>query len=101
MDDSSTSLYLKTCLLFIAGVVAGACAINDLSFVFGMIAAWNESMLNFVFPGLFFLSACRYTKQTGSYILKLFAVLFSLLGIVYFGVSNYYNWVKINKDAAK
>ena len=62
MDDSSTSLYLRVCFAFLAGVVAGACSIDDLSFVIGIIAAWNESMLNFLFPGLFFLYASKYTK---------------------------------------
>ena len=36
-------------------VVIASIYIDDLTVVFGIIAAFSESILNFVFPGLFFL----------------------------------------------
>lgn len=37
-------------------IVLAALVIDDLSLIFGLIAAFSESMLNFILPGLFFLS---------------------------------------------
>jgi uncharacterized membrane protein YidH (DUF202 family) len=51
--DNST--YYFVCFGFLSAIIISAILINDLTIVFGMIAACSESLLNFVFPGLFFL----------------------------------------------
>jgi hypothetical protein len=61
--ECETKTYYIVCFTYLAGIVAGALAVNDLNFIFGMIAAFNESNLNFVFPGIFFLKAAFYSKN--------------------------------------
>jgi len=70
-----------------------ALALDDLSLIFGMIAAFSESMLNFVLPGLFFLTALNYVG-IDSVCLKITATLFTILGLTYFCTSNYFNYLK-------
>lgn len=47
--------YYSVCLVYITLIVVSAIFIDDLTLVFGLIGAFSETMLNFVFPGLFFL----------------------------------------------
>jgi len=58
-----------------------------------MIAAFSESMLNFVLPGLFFLTGLNYVGINNVF-LKLVATVFTCIGLTYFTVSNYFNYVK-------
>ena len=67
MDDSSTQLFLGVSLLFLILVVVTSIIVDDLSLVFGLIGSWNESMLNFLFPGLFFLSAVKYSSNNANF----------------------------------
>ena len=50
--ECETKTYYIVCFTYLGGIVAGTLAVNDLNFIFGMIAAFNESNLNFVFPGV-------------------------------------------------
>ena len=59
--ECEPNMYYGVCVTYLIGIVAGALAVNDLNFIFGLIAAINESNLNFVFPGVFFLKAASYT----------------------------------------
>ena len=87
---SSDFTYYSVCFLFLSSIIASAILIDDLTIVFGMIAAWSESLLNFVFPGLFFtIGAKKLMPSVGSFI---------GLGMLYFLVSNYYNLMKVNRN---
>lgn len=94
MDSVSDSAYYKVCFIFLVIAIAGACSISNLSFVFGMIGAWNETLLNYVFPGLFYLKACKVAAE-GNIVTKIVAVFFCVFGLFYFCLSNYYNYIKI------
>jgi len=59
-----------------------------------MIAAFSESMLNFILPGLFFLSGLT-VLEIDSFPKKMMASLFTFLGLAYFVISNYYNYLKV------
>merc|ERR1712086_763613 len=63
INDCDDETYYSVCFCFISFLIIGAINIDDLTFIFGMIAAFSESMLNFVFPGLFFLIGSHYYKQ--------------------------------------
>jgi len=93
INDCDNKTYYGVCFGFLAAVVGAALALDDLSLIFGMIAAFSESMLNFVLPGLFFLTGLSYIGVSKP-ILKIAASLFTLLGFTYFVVSNYFNVVK-------
>ena len=80
---SSDLTYYSVCFLFLSAIITSAIMIDDLTFIFGMIAACSESLLNFVFPGLFFTIGAKKLSPS------VFA--FIGLGIAYFIVSNYYN----------
>ena len=87
---SSDFTYYSVCFLFLSSIIVSAILINDLTIVFGMIAACSESLLNFVFPGLFFtIGAKKLMSSVGSFI---------GLGMLYFLVSNYYNLMKVNRN---
>ncbi len=55
IDICDNQTYYSVSLLYLGMIVISAIFIEDLTFIFGVIAAFSESMLNFVFPGLFFL----------------------------------------------
>ena len=81
---TSDRTYYGVCFTFLTAIIISAILIDDLTFVFGMIAACSESLLNFVFPGLFFIIGSKNPKPT--------VVAFVGLGMAYFTVSNYYNF---------
>ena len=92
-------------------IVSMAILIDDLTVIFGMIAAFSESMLNFVFPGSFFLigSHLAYKYSSGDFkkgkeipekasVTKRTIVQgFILMGLCYFSLSNYYNFKKLTR----
>ena len=55
INDCDDKTYYSVCFGFLLAIITSAILIDDLTFVFGMIAAFSESMLNFVFPGLFYI----------------------------------------------
>ena len=55
INDCDPTTYYSVVFIFISLIVTMAIIIDDLTVIFGMIAAFSESMLNFVFPGSFFL----------------------------------------------
>ena len=59
-----------------------------------MIAAFSESMLNFILPGLFFLNGLMYVG-IDNVCHKTTASLFTFLGLTYFVTSNYFNYKKV------
>jgi len=96
VNDCDDKTYYGVCFGFLSCIVISAIMLDDLSFIFGMIAAFSESMLNFVLPGLFFLTALSYV-QVESKGLKFVAFLFTLLGLTYFATSNYFNFIKFTR----
>ena len=80
---SSNLTYYTVCFTFLSAIILSAILIDDLTFIFGMIAACSESLLNFVFPGLFFIIGARKKSPA--------VIAFIGIGVLYFGVSNYYN----------
>jgi hypothetical protein len=79
--------YYSVCFTFLLAIIISAILIDDLTVIFGMIAACSESLLNFVFPGLFFIIGAKNPKPT--------VIGFVGLGLIYFMVSNYYNLIKV------
>ena len=62
-DDKT---YYTLSIAYATAIVIGALCIDDLTFIFGMIAAFSESMLNFVFPSLIMLVGARHlTEENG------------------------------------
>ena len=72
-----------------SSIVLAAVYIDDLTLVFGMIAAFSETMLNFVFPGTFFIVGLSSSKRNTP--ARLGAMLFTMVGFTYFFVSNSFN----------
>lgn len=91
-----TSTYTLLCVIFLTIAFLGACSISHLTFVFGMLGAWDETILNYIFPGLIYLKAshqfCNGTPMT-----KAVALFFATFGFGFFFLSNYYNALKIDK----
>ena len=82
-------MFNRVCIGFLAAIICAAVYIDDLTLVFGMIAAFSETMLNFVFPGTFFIIGLSKIKRDSP--LKIGALLFTMVGFSYFFVSNTYN----------
>lgn len=80
---TSDRTYYSICLGFLTAIIISAILIDDLTIVFGMIAACSESLLNFVFPGMFFIIGAKCAKPS--------VISFVGIGILYFAISNYYN----------
>lgn len=85
--DSKTYYFVS--FTFLLAIITSAIVIDDLTIVFGMIAAFSESMLNFVFPGLFFIIGAKSRKKS--------VIGFIGIGLIYFTVSNYYNLKKVSR----
>lgn len=96
INDCDNKTYYGVCFTFLGATVAAALILDDLSLIFGMIAAFSESMLNFVLPGLFFLTGLNYVG-INNVCLKLTATVFTCIGLTYFVVSNYFNFVKFTR----
>ena len=62
MADCDEKTYYTVCFIYIMGVSLGACVCNDLSAIFGVIAACYGTLMDYIFPGLFFLSGMTYLE---------------------------------------
>ena len=62
IHDTDSATYYWVCIVFTCLIVGMSILIDDLTIIFGVIAAFSETMLNFVFPGLFFIIGRRMTK---------------------------------------
>lgn len=63
INDCDEASYYSVCIIYISLIVLCAVTIDDLTLVFGLIGAFSETMLNFVFPGLFFLIGHQILKK--------------------------------------
>ena len=61
IDDEEVPewLYYTICLIFLVSICYTAIMVDDLTLVFGFISGLVENMIVFVFPGMFYFSACR------------------------------------------
>jgi hypothetical protein len=113
INDCDSKTYYAVVFGFILLIVSMAIVIDDLTVIFGMIAAFSESMLNFVFPGSFFLigshlaykfqqdsddfKRMKGVPEKASFWKRLVVRGFILLGLCYFSISNYFNWRKLTR----
>jgi len=94
IGECNDKTYYSVVFIFLGCIITAALCINDLSLIFGMIAAFSESMLNFILPGLFFLSGLNFL-EIDSFPKKMMSSLFTFLGLAYFVISNKYNYDKV------
>ena len=94
MADCDDKTYYGVCFSFISFIALCACVCNDLSAIFGVIAACYGTLMDYIFPGLFFLSSLRYLDQNlcprGSITFGFIAI-----GVAWTVFSNYFNIMKI------
>lgn len=95
--------YITTTLLFLGQIII-ASLVDDLTLVnlfltliqiFGIIGAFSESTISFVFPGLFFLIAAHKKGRRLLPFQKVMGYGILTFGFVYFSISNYFNVLKI------
>ena len=90
-DDKTYNFVVLT---YAFSIAISAILIDDLSLVFGMFAAFSESLLDFVLPGFIFVAAVNYSGKSRP-CAKFVAATFGLAGFGYFCLSNYWNLIKI------
>ena len=87
--------YFCTLSLFIADILC-ALICDDLTLVFGFYAAFVESLLNFLLPGLFYICSFRVLrKKPTSFFFLVVSYIYILIGIVLFIGMNINNILKI------
>jgi amino acid permease len=59
INETDTRTYTLVCVSFGFSAILSSIFIDDLTLVFGFIAAFSETMLNFVFPGLVYFYAVK------------------------------------------
>ena len=69
--------------------------ISDLTFIFGIIAAFTESTINFVIPGALFIYSAKIAGKRNTIIETIWALLYIVMGVSYFFISNYFNYLKL------
>ena len=94
MEKCDDKTYYFVVFIFLGCIIVAALSINDLSLIFGMIAAFSESMLNFILPGMFYKAGLN-SLYIDSIPKKMMSSLFTFLGLAYFVISNYFNYVKV------
>jgi len=57
--DASDATYYTASFASLVGVIVAASTIDDLSFIFGIIAAWYEVLMDYIFPSIFILCALQ------------------------------------------
>jgi hypothetical protein len=87
ITETDSRTYVSVCFIFGASAIVASILIDDLSLVFGFIAAFSETMLNFVFPGLFYFMASKKRSVC--------SLLYVGLGVATFSLSNYFNYQKL------
>ena len=96
IGDCDDKTYYTVCGFYTMMTILVSIYVDDLSFVFGLIAAFSESILNFVFPGIIFLLAMKKSKGLQkAWYLRFPVAIFASMGMVYFFISNYYNYQKL------
>ena len=86
--------YYSVCLGYLIAIAISALVIEDLTFIFGIVAAISESMLNFILPAMLVLLGRGIPAFR-----KAIVACFALAGLTYFLSSNYFNFLKIARQA--
>ena len=94
-EDTDPATYYSVCCGYLLAIVATALAIDDLTFIFGIVAAISESMLNFILPSLLVMFGPKLPLSN-----KMIVCLFGMTGLSYFVLSNYFNVLKISRQAS-
>jgi hypothetical protein len=89
-------------LLYLLLICVTACAVDDLTLVFGFLSGIAECLITFILPSIFYYYAINRThryhkKQRFRCRDRLAVAFFFTCGTVYFCLSNYYNVVKIQR----
>lgn len=92
-----------TGLAYLCMICATACAVDDLTLVFGFLSGISECLITFILPSIFYFTALKHERSQGyqkkpptsNFGEKLAVGLFFLVGVAYFCLSNYFNIVKI------
>ena len=61
--DTDDFTYTTVVLVYTIGIAIFACLIDDLSFIFGVMAAFSETLLDNILPGIIFILAVKYKKE--------------------------------------
>ena len=92
-----------TSLAYLCAICATACAVDDLTLVFGFLSGISECLITFILPSVFYFTALKRERPQGyskkppvsRWREKLAVGLFFTVGVLYFCLSNYFNVVKI------
>ena len=87
---SNKVYYINTIGLYTLELI-GAIYIDDLTIIFGFVAAIAESMLTFIVPALFYLLSCKVANNRPNPLLKMLSVLYVVLGLTLFVFASYHN----------
>ena len=91
IDSCDDKTYYLVSFTYIFITIVISIFVDDLSFIFGMIAGLNLSVLVFILPGVFYIMAMK-SENSDKYFTRVAVTLFSGMGVIYFFVSNYYNF---------
>ena len=117
-DSMPYSVYLVCIFVYLILVACAAILIDDLTLIFGIIAGVAECTTVFILPSIFYLVACRQEdkkheeyerlvslgqlpnkdrlrKKGGKTATRLLVYVYLIFGIVYFIISNYFNFAKM------
>lgn len=92
MQEVGDGTYYFTVFAYLGFIVIGALVCNDLGLVLGICAGVYESLMDFIFPGLFTLYALRYARKSILSCLGQFCIMWIFGGMGFFVVSNYFNF---------
>ena len=91
MIDSDEKTFKAVCLSYLGVIILVAYLIDNLGIVFNLIGAYSSCIMNFIFPGIFFLRSIDYAQSKQyDFKWKLSVVAYSLIGTSMFLLTNYY-----------
>ena len=91
----SPSVYFATSITLYLAMVLGGIFINDLTIIFGFLAAFSESVLNFILPGVLYIISCQIKKKPANPFYLGVSLVFILLGVILFIGGTYHTILKI------
>ncbi|CDW90791.1 UNKNOWN [Stylonychia lemnae] len=97
-EQIENKLYYPTVILFFLTQCILGFVISDLTIIFGFVSACSEATVSFIFPGLFFIIAAKRSRKIVPLYQSIGALCFSLFGLVFFMISNYFNFLKLLRD---
>jgi hypothetical protein len=69
--------------------------IDDITIVFGFFAAFSDSMVNFILPGLFYLQSCKIIGKRPDTTLRILSYIYIMIGTALFFIANYNTILKM------